>query len=236
MVSNTRSFRVNMRKSQDKHPSIARVRTAVNSGKIIECGVPSVALSSFKGFHNLIKYFHAHHSFPHQVCRPILFAWVFVEGELAAQYTNREWVSHPNPWQQTLPRYFHNVPHHMGWDGNALHRNGKGKSGISCQTLNRKGVHLRGRQYTLLVTQPPTAGFLSLGLVRRLWNVRQDPRKKARNVCPIEVDQIGRKGSIQHEAGVNKVTNEPGLHVSKNTPRRFHTTQRSPWIELDPRG
>ena len=70
----------------------------------MEYGIPSVAWSSFKGFHDLMEHFHEHHTFPQQVCRPIQFAWVFVKGELGARYTNCGWVSDPYPWQRTLPR------------------------------------------------------------------------------------------------------------------------------------
>ena len=38
----------------------------MNPGEVIEYGIPSVAWSSFKGFHKLIKHFHGHHSFPQQ--------------------------------------------------------------------------------------------------------------------------------------------------------------------------
>ena len=78
----------------------------------------------------------------------------------------------------------------------------------------------------------PTGGFLSLGLVLRLWNVRQDPNKKAHNVRTIEVDQRGPKCGIEHEGGTNQITNEAGLHLSKNTPRRLNTPQRSPGMKL----
>ena len=117
MVSNTRSFCVNMRESVGKHPSIARVQTALQPGKVIEYRIPSVAWLSFKGFHNLIKHFHEHHCFPQQMCRPIKFAWVFFQGELGAQCTNRGCVSHPRPMAtdiaSVVPQF--SPPYEMGW-------------------------------------------------------------------------------------------------------------------------
>ena len=44
------------------------------------------------------------------------------------------------------------------------------------------------------------------------------------------------RGHVFLGHGMNQVTSEPGLHLAKNTPRHLNMTQRSPRIELAPRG